>query len=99
MTYQFPNDYDHDDLIDPTEGAAIREGILNKAPCKCGHAWDLDVNECTCLTVTGECDCGRIYNAGSRVDHDADTGQCWSCSDRNPSTMTDTEWDAYILGE
>lgn len=46
----------------------------------------------------GECDCGATYNAASRVDHDADTGQCWSCSDRHPDSMSNEEWDRYIEG-
>ena len=47
----------------------------------------------------GECDCGQKYVTYSRMDHDADSGECWECSDRNPDSMTDSEWTAYVSAE
>lgn len=49
--------------------------------------------------MTGECDCGATYDVGSRLDHDGDTGQCWSCSDRDPDKMTSEQWSDYLLGK
>lgn len=46
----------------------------------------------------GQCDCGATYDVGSRFDHDADSGQCWDCSDRDFDTMTATEMDEYLNG-
>lgn len=46
----------------------------------------------------GSCDCGASYDAASRTDHDADTGQCWACSDRDLDSMTETEWNLYLEG-
>jgi len=48
--------------------------------------------------VYGFCDCGFQYIKGSRFDHDADSGQCWNCSDRNIWHMTDSEMEDYLLG-
>lgn len=50
------------------------------------------------MNETGRCDCGTEYDIGSRFDHDGDTGQCWDCSDRDPSTMTEDEFAAYLNG-
>lgn len=50
------------------------------------------------MDAWGECDCGATYMAASRADHDADTGQCWSCSGRSPEAMTPAEWDTYLAG-
>lgn len=47
---------------------------------------------------TGECDCGTTYDAGSRFDHDADTGECWDCSGRHIDAMNDDEFVAYVNG-
>lgn len=49
-------------------------------------------------TLEGYCDCGETYDVGSRFDHDAETGQCWDCSDRDLNAMTATELDAYLNG-
>ena len=49
-------------------------------------------------TELGMCDCGQKYVASSRIDHDADTGECWGCSERNRDNMTDEEWSMYING-
>lgn len=46
----------------------------------------------------GHCDCGSTYDSASRFDHDGDTGQCWTCSDRDIATMTDEELAAYLAG-
>lgn len=46
----------------------------------------------------GECDCGVEYDAGSRFDHDGDTGQCWECSDRHIDHMTEEELTIYLNG-
>lgn len=46
----------------------------------------------------GQCDCGFIYNLGSRFDHDADTGQCWCCSDRNIFSMDYDQLMEYLNG-
>ena len=46
----------------------------------------------------GTCDCGATYDVGSRFDHDADSGQCWACSPRTITDMTDTELADYLVG-
>ncbi len=47
----------------------------------------------------GECECGQAYVIHSRMDHDADTGECWTCSDRDLDSMTDSELIAYVSAE
>jgi hypothetical protein len=49
-------------------------------------------------TEIGQCDCGATYDPASRFDHDADTGECWDCSERSLTTMTDDEQVAYLQG-
>lgn len=46
----------------------------------------------------GNCDCGQQFNIGSRFDHDADTGQCWNCSDRDIDDMSEDEFITYLNG-
>jgi hypothetical protein len=44
----------------------------------------------------GECDCGTQYDITSREDHNADTGDCWECHERQFGKMTADEYDKYL---
>lgn len=72
---------------------AVRHRTLRAA-----IAWCQNRNLTYTVGEYGTCDCGAIYNPSSRFDHDADSGQCWNCSSRDPIAMTIDEWTNYLEG-
>lgn len=90
--------FDADAHDDDGAGWTIYGGIGLRFPTmqQC-IAW-CESNNLPWSAENGVCDCGFIYDASSRFDHDADTGECWSCSDRNINEMTSVELDDYLSG-
>lgn len=67
---------------------------------ECGFCFreeDTTMNDTTDNDEIGQCDCGTTYDVGSQIDHDAETGQCWDCSERD-SEVASMDYNDYVDG-
>lgn len=94
-TIFFDDDAHYDDGAGWTidGGISVRFPTLEQAVAYC------ESNNLPWGSENGVCECGFIYDSACRTDHDADTGQCWECSDRSPNDMTGMEWTAYLYDD